>query len=50
MKRVEIIVANGEISHYEQFHLLPQLFQKSSTAEVRKGIYVGKGQNVNGEN
>ena len=33
LNRVEIIVASGEISHHEKFHLVPQCFQKSS----RKG-------------
>ena len=30
--RVENIVAKGEITHYEQFRLLSQCFQKSSAA------------------
>ena len=45
MKRVEIIVANGEIAHYEQFHHLPYLFQKSSAAEASGSVYMWKGLN-----
>ena len=37
---VENIVANGEIAHYEHFFLLPQLFQKSSTAEASESGYI----------
>ena len=36
-------MANGKIAHYEQFHLLPQLFQKSSAAEAQEGYICGKG-------
>ena len=28
-KKVENNVGKGEIAHYEQFHLLPQCFQKT---------------------
>ena len=38
--RVEIIVANGEIAHYEQFLLLLQWFQKSSAAEASESVYM----------
>ena len=34
LNRVEIIVANGEIAHYEQFLYLSQCFQKSCVAEA----------------
>ena len=34
LNRIEIIVANGEITNFDQFPLLPQLFQKSSVAEA----------------
>ena len=40
LNRVENIVAKGEISHYEQFDLLSQCFQKSSAAEESKRIYM----------
>ena len=45
LSRVENIVANGEIAHYEPFLLLPQYFQKSSAAEASEKVclYVGKG-------
>ena len=33
-KRVEDTVGKGEIAHYEQFLLLPQLFQKTCTADT----------------
>ena len=39
MKKVENIVANGEIARFEQFLLLPQCFQKSSAADVSKCIF-----------
>ena len=39
-KKVEHIVANGEIAHYEQFLLLPQFFQKSSAAEAWEGVFM----------
>ena len=32
-KRVENTVGKGEISHYEQFLLFPQCFQKTCTAD-----------------
>ena len=34
MNRVENISANGEITHHEQFVILPQCFQKLFAAEV----------------
>ena len=37
--RVENIVPNDEIGHYEQLHLLPQCFQKSSAVNVSKCVY-----------
>ena len=40
VKKAENIVAKGEIAHHEQFHLWPQLFQKSSAAIASAG---GKG-------
>ena len=40
LKRVEIIVAKGEIAHYEQFILLPQWFQKWSPAEASESVYI----------
>ena len=40
LERVEIIVANGDISHDEQFLLLSQCFPKSSPAGASEG---GKG-------
>ena len=38
--RVEIIVANGEIPHYEQLLLLPQWFQMSSAAQSSQRVYM----------
>ena len=34
LNRVDNIVAKGEISHVEQFLLLPQCFQKLSAADA----------------
>ena len=39
MQKVENIVANGEIAHFEQFLILPQYFQKSSVAEASESVY-----------
>ena len=39
---VKTVNGEGKKAYYEQFHLLPQLFQKSSGAEGSQGIYVGK--------
>ena len=39
MQKFENIVANGEISHLEQFLLLPQYFQKLSAAESSESVY-----------
>ena len=33
-KRVENNVGKGEITHYEQFLLFPQCFQKTCTADM----------------
>ena len=33
-KRVENTVGKGEIAHYEHFHLFPQCFQKTCTADT----------------
>ena len=45
LKRVENIVAKGEIARSEQFLLLPQCFQKSSAADASKtSLHVGKGE------
>ena len=33
-KRVENTVGEGEIAHYEQFHLFPWCFQKTPTADM----------------
>ena len=40
MKKVENIVAKGEIACFEQFFLLSQCFQKLSAAEVSKSLYM----------
>ena len=40
MKKVENIVAKGEIVRYEQFLLLLQCFQKSSAAEASESDYM----------
>ena len=40
VNRVENIVANGEIAHYEQFLNLSHCFQKTSAANV---LYMEKG-------
>ena len=50
-KWVELFVANWEIAHHEQFHLLPQWFQKSSVAEAHKGYILvwERVKTVNGE-
>ena len=37
--KVEIIVAKGEIAHYEQFLLLPQWFQKLSASDKSECVY-----------
>ena len=39
-KKVEKMVANGEIAHFEQFLLLLQCFKKSSAAEASKSVYM----------
>ena len=33
-------MAKGDIAHYEQYLLLPQLFQKSSAAEASESIFM----------
>ena len=40
LKKVENIVAKGEISHFEQFLLLSQIFQKLSAAEASESVYM----------
>ena len=39
-KRVENTVGEGEITHYEQFLLFPQCFQKACFRAVSKGVIV----------
>ena len=38
LKRVENIVAKGEIARFEQFLLLSRCFQKSSAAETSESV------------
>ena len=40
MKKVENILANGEIARFEQFLLLPTCFQKMSAAEASESVYM----------
>ena len=40
LNRVEKILAKGEITHYEQFLLLPKCFQKLSAADASESIYI----------
>ena len=40
LKKVENILANGEIAHLEPFLLLPTCFQKSSAAEASESVYM----------
>ena len=40
LKKVENIVANGEIARFEQFLFLLQCFQKSSAAGASKSVYI----------
>ena len=40
LKKIENIVAKGEIGNFEQFLLLTQCFQKSSAAEASETIYM----------
>ena len=43
-KWVENTVGKGEITHYEQFLLSPQCFQKTYTTDTQKlGLVAGKG-------
>ena len=49
LNKVENILTEGEIAHNEQFILLPQCFQKSSSccSEVSESIYRrGNGQGL----
>ena len=39
-KQVENTVGKGEITHYEQFLLFPQCFQKACFSGVSKGVIV----------
>ena len=43
LKRVENIVARGEIARFEQFLLFPQCCQKTSAADASKTSICGKG-------
>ena len=36
---MENIVENGEIEHFEQFHLIPQCFPKANFFNVLKCVY-----------
>ena len=47
LNRVEIVVAKGEIDHYEQILHLPQLCQKSSAAVPQKASEWGNGLKIN---
>ena len=38
LQNIENIVAKGEIAHYEQFLILPQLFQNTSDAEASESV------------
>ena len=40
LKRVENIVAKGEIARFEQFLLLSQCFLKLSAAEASESVYM----------
>ena len=40
LKKVENVVANGEIAQFEQFFLLSQCLQKSSSAEASESVYM----------
>ena len=42
-KQVENTVGKGEITHYEQFLLFPQCFQKACFPGVSKGVIVWNG-------
>ena len=44
MKRIEDIVAKGEIAHHEQFLLLSQYFQKLYVAEPSEREYYMEGR------
>ena len=48
-KRVENTVGKGEIARYEQFHLFPQCFQKTCTADTHKPGLVWERVKVNGK-
>ena len=37
---MENIVAKGEIAHLEQFHLVPQCFQKAFFFNMLKRVYM----------
>ena len=40
MKKVENILAKGEVARFEQFLLLSQCFQKSSAAEASERVFM----------
>ena len=40
LKKVENIVAKGDIAHIEQFLLLSEYFKKSSAAEASKSVCI----------
>ena len=40
LNRVEVIVANGDIAHYEQFILFPDKFQKFYAAEASESVHI----------
>ena len=39
---IENIMGKGEISHFEQFHLFPHVFQKLFSSVCKMSIYGGK--------
>ena len=43
LNKDENIVAKGEIAHHEQFHLLPQCFQKPSAVEASESFCMWDG-------
>ena len=42
LKKVENVVAKGEIARFEQFIRLSLCFQKSSAAEASESVYMWK--------
>ena len=43
LNKVENMLAKGEITHYERYHLLSQCFQKSSPFKASEYVYEGNG-------